>query len=59
MFFDAMLLRPLQLVQFVASAIVFVPAYPVGWLFGSEDEVLEICIQEPLDRAFRQPLGEL
>ena len=54
-----MLLRPLQLVQFVASAIVFVPAYPVGWLFGSEAEVLEICIQEPLDRAFRQPLGEL
>ena len=57
--FDAMLLRPLQLIQVAVSAIVFVPAYPVGWIFGSEDEVLEICIQEPVDRAFRRPLGEL
>ena len=57
--FDAALLRPLQLVQVVASAAVFLPAYPVGLLVGEGDYVMETCIREPVDRAFRRPLGAL
>ena len=57
--FDLAVLRPLQLVQVAVSAIVFVPAYPLAWPFGGGDDVLVLCITEPVDRAFRRPLGEL
>jgi hypothetical protein len=57
--FDLVILRPLQLVQVAVSAAVFVPAYPVSLLFDGEADVLEICITEPVDRAFRRPLGDL
>jgi hypothetical protein len=57
--FDLVILRPLQLVQVVLSAAVFVPAYPVSLLFDGDDDVLELCITEPVERAFRRPLGDL
>ncbi len=57
--FDATVLRPLQFVQLVLSAVIFVPAYPVAWPFGAGYDVLELCITEPTDRLFRKPLGDL
>ena len=57
--FDATVLRPLQFVQLMLSAVIFVPAYPVAWPFGAADDVLELCITEPTDRLFRKPLGDL
>ncbi|MDJ0867741.1 MAG: hypothetical protein QNK03_16675 [Myxococcota bacterium] len=56
--FDAAILRPLQAVQVVVSAVILVPAYPVSWLFGGEEDVLDLCISEPIER-LRRPLGEL
>jgi hypothetical protein len=56
---DATVLRPLQFVQLILSAVIFVPAYPVAWPFGAGDDVLELCITEPTDRLFRKPLGDL
>ncbi len=56
---DAMVLRPLQFVQVVASAAIFLPAYPMAWPFGGGDDVIEACITEPVDRLFRKPLGDL
>jgi len=57
--FDLVILRPLQLVQLAVSAAVFVPAYPVSLLFDGDEDVLELCITEPVERAFRRPLGDL
>jgi hypothetical protein len=57
--FDLVILRPLQVVQVAVSAVVFVPAYPVSLLFDGDEDVLEICITEPVERAFRRPLGDL
>jgi len=57
--FDLVILRPLQILQVAVSAVVLVPAYPAGLLFDAGDDVLEICITEPVDRAFRRPLGDL
>ena len=44
---------------------MFVPAYPIaglidlGWDAGARDDVIEICITEPVNQVFRKPLGEL
>ena len=56
--FDATVLRPFQLGQVMVSAGIFVLAYPVAWTFGVGDEVLEVCITEPMAR-FSRPLGDL
>ena len=56
--FDLVLLRPLQLVQVVAHVAVFVPAYPMSLPFGGGEDVLDLCITEPIAR-FTRPLGEL
>jgi hypothetical protein len=63
--YDALLLRPLGFCQFVVSAAVFVPAYPIarfvdlGWDANATDDVIEVCITEPVNQVFRKPLGEL
>lgn len=57
--FDLAVQRPLELLLLGAGAVAFVPAYPVAWLFGGGDDVLELCITEPYARVFRTPLGEL
>ena len=49
--FDLVVLRPLQLVQVAVSAAFFVPAYPVSLPFGAGEDVLELCITEPAERA--------
>jgi len=57
--FDLLVLRPFQFVQVVVSAALFVPSYPVSFLFDGEEDVMEALITEPTDRLFQRPLGEL
>jgi hypothetical protein len=57
--FDVVFQRPLELLLLGVGAVAFVPAYPVAWLFGGGDEVLELCITDPYARVFDTPLGEL
>ena len=32
---------------------------PIAALFGAGDDAFRICIEQPVDRTFRRPLGEL
>ena len=57
--FDLLILRPFQFVQVVVSAAIFLPAYPVSFLFDGDEDVMEALITEPTDRLFRTPLGNL
>ena len=57
--YDAAILRPAQFVLLVGSAAVFVPAWPIGALFGWGPDVTELCITQPVERVFDRPLGEL
>ena len=57
--YDAVVLRPLGLVQVVVGVVFFVPAFPIAALFGAGDDAFRICIEQPVDRTFRRPLGEL
>ena len=57
--FDLLILRPFQFVQVAASAAVFLPSYPISFLFDGEEDVMDALITEPSDRLFRKPLGEL
>ena len=56
--FDLAVLRPLQLVQVVVHAAVFVPIYPISLPFGGGEGVLDLCITKPMER-FTRPIGEL
>ena len=51
--FDALILRPLGLVQTLVSATFFLVAYPVSLLTGGSDDVIEICIEQPIAQTFR------
>ena len=57
--FDALVLRPLGLVQTVVSASIFLVAYPISLVTGGSDDVIEACIEQPVAQTFRKPLGEL
>jgi hypothetical protein len=57
--YDAVVLRPLDVIQFVVGAVLFVPSYPVALLVGGGDDVFRACIADPVDRTFRRPLGRL
>ena len=57
--FDALILRPLGLVQTLVSASFFLVAYPVALVTGGSDDVIEICIEQPVAQTFRKPLGDL
>jgi len=57
--YDVVVLRPLGLVQVVVGAVFFVPAFPIAALFGAGDDAFRICIEQPVARTFRRPLGEL
>jgi len=59
MIYDAVVLRPWGLVQVLVGAALFVPSYPIAWLAGAGDDVLRACIEQPVERTFRRPLGEL
>lgn len=58
--YDLVLIRPLDLVQ-VATHVAFFPfAYPFSLAAGAaaSDFVFDVCVSQPVDRAFRRPLGE-
>jgi len=57
--FDLALMRPFGLLQVLVGAAVLPVAWPVGWATGGEDDVLRACIQDPVARTFRRPLGRL
>ncbi|UCE85236.1 MAG: hypothetical protein JSU66_12920 [Deltaproteobacteria bacterium] len=57
--YDAVVLRPLGLIQTAAGATAFLLAYPISRLTGGSDHVVDACITGPVDQTFRKPLGEL
>ena len=57
--YDAVLLRPMALVQSIVSAGFFVVAWPVALPFGAGNEVVDICLTQPTRRTFLKPLGQL
>ena len=58
--YDLVLIRPLDLVQMATHVVFFPFAYPFSLVAGASasDFVLEACVSQPVDRAFRRPLGE-
>jgi hypothetical protein len=57
--YDLVVLRPFDLVTLAVSAGVFVVAYPVALVTGGSGFVREVCIDLPVERALRRPLGAL
>ena len=57
--YDAVLLRPLGLVQLAVGAALFVPLYPVSLLADRSDDLFRACVSDPVERTFRRPLGRL
>ena len=57
--YDLVILRPFQLGQLVLSAAVFLPSYPISFLFDGDEDVMEACITDPVARVFQRPLGDL
>jgi hypothetical protein len=56
---DVLLARPFGFVQLVVSVVMFPITYPAGLIVGDSDLASRVCIQEPADRVFKRPLGEL
>ena len=57
--FDLVILRPLGLIATALSVTGAVIAYPIALPFGGEGHVVDYLIKDPIDRTFRQPLGDL
>ena len=57
--YDLAVLRPLDTARVVVGAAFFVPLYPLSLAFGGSDDVVGYCVQAPVERAFRRPLGRL
>jgi hypothetical protein len=57
--YDLVVLRPFDLTTLAVSAGVFVVAYPVALVTGGSNFVREVCIDLPVERALRRPLGAL
>lgn len=57
--FDATILRPLGLIQNLASAAMFVVFYPAALATDTVDELTDICITLPVEHTFERPLGKL
>jgi len=57
--YDLVVLRPFDLATLAVSAGVFVVAYPVALVTGGSGFVREVCIDLPVERALRRPLGAL
>ena len=57
--YDAVLLRPLGLIQLAIGAALLVPLYPVSLLADRSDDLLRACVSDPVERTFRTPLGRL
>ena len=56
---DVLLARPFGFVQLVVGVVMFPITYPAGVIVGDSDLASRVCIQEPADRVFKRPLGEL
>ncbi len=58
---DALLVRPLSCLRFVASVVLFVPAAIVALPGGGDNvrEVYDTLVDSSVDYAFRRKLGEL
>ena len=58
---DALLVRPLSCLRFVASVVLFVPAAIVALPGGGDNvkEVYDTLVESSVDYAFRRKLGEL
>jgi hypothetical protein len=57
--YDLLVLRPLDLTTLAVSAGFFAVAYPVALVTGGSDFVREVCIDLPVERALRRPIGAL
>lgn len=57
--YDALILRPLAVVNMVAGAGCFAVAYPITLVTGGSDHVRRTFWDEPVERVFERPLGEL
>jgi hypothetical protein len=57
--YDLVLLRPLDLTTLAVSAGFFAVAYPIALVTRGSDFVREVCIDLPVERALRRPLGAL
>lgn len=57
--YDAVLLRPLGLIQLAVGAALLVPLYPVSLLADRSEDLFRACISDPVERTFRTPLGRL
>ncbi len=56
--FDAVILRPMSLVQLAAGSVMLVPAFVLSLPGGSQAEVLDVLFRIPFDYTFQRPLGE-
>ena len=56
--YDAVVLRPLGVVQTVVGAAFFPLFYALALPFAAGDEVVEICLEQPIERTFRRSLGD-
>ena len=57
--YDLIVLRPLDLTTLAVSVGFFAVAYPVALVTRGSDFVREVCIDLPVERALRRPLGAL
>ena len=56
---DVAVLRPLGFVQTLVSAAAFAVFYPISLLTGGSDDVVEICIEQPIAQTFEQPIADV
>jgi hypothetical protein len=52
-------MRPFDLVRTGVSAAFWVVAWPFSLATGGSAFVTEVCIELPVERTFRRPLGAL
>lgn len=56
--FDAVVLRPMGFLQLVLGSAMLIPAYPLSYPGGGQQEVLDVLLWSPYDYTIRRPLGE-
>jgi hypothetical protein len=57
--FDLLILRPLEVIATTVSLAGALVAYPFALPFGGAGHVTDYLVKDPIDRTFRQPLGDL
>jgi hypothetical protein len=56
--FDVFPLRVMGAAQFAIGCAMLVPAWPLSWIGGGQNEVMDLLFWSPFDYTFRRPLGE-